>query len=273
MYPQSGVHQGYIERPPSLYEILGGEYEPCFAHNTGYQFFVTVDPSNRLIEWHLTCSPEKANGVIRHKLYIPVSKNPEDDRTFTVLWTRGKRKNKMTVWMPEEVLRNPSAIKEYGRLCKSRLLGVIQWIENRYDCIIMFEKRLGRPHYEFPMDDLEDEKVQVGREEGEDEWLDRSKKILSYETDSPIKASTISARAKNAEVIAIETVAAKEREASILAELTEMKGYITLIAEGQLTQGESIATISDILQNLLGIKKPEPEQEPIKESDPGVMFR
>ena len=259
--PQSQVHQGYIERTPSLHDILGGEYEPCFAHNTGYQFFITVPPKIRINEWNLTCPPENANGVHRWKLFIPLSRDPEDDRMFTILWTK-KRQEKMTIWMPEEVLRGPS-ILEWNQLCKARLQKVVKWIESRYNCILMFEKRLGKPEFEFEETELSEEDVQLGRNKGEDEWFDKSRDILAYETNNPIKASMVSARALNRARIV-------EGQAQLASEIQEMKEIILALAEGQILQSEHLGTISNVLTGLL---KTEPnEQSESSETDPGVMF-
>lgn len=261
-YPPSGVRQGYPQRTPSLHDILGGEYEPCFAHNTGYQFFITVPPKTLLNEWNLTCPPENASGVYRWKLFIPISRDPEDDRTFTILWTKGKRHEKMTVWMPEEVLRGPSII-EWNQLCKARLQKVVKWIETRYNGVLMFEKRLGKPEFEFEETELSEENVQLGHIKGDDEWFDKSRGVLAYETNNPIKAATVSARALNRARIV-------EGQAIISGEIQEMKEHIVKIVEGQLLQNEHLGTITNVLSGLLN---QEPKEKPdAYEPDPGVMF-
>lgn len=261
-YPPSGVPQGYPQRTPSLHDILGGEYEPCFAHNTGYQYFITVPAKTLLNEWNLTCPPEKASGVYRWKLFVPISRNPDDDRMFTVLWTKGKRHEKMTIWMPEEVLRGPS-ILEWNQLCNARLQKVVKWIESRYDCVLMFEKRLGRPEFEFEETELSEENVQLGRNKGEDEWFDKSRDVLAYETNNPVKASMVSARALNRARIV-------EGQAQLASEIKEMKEIILALADGQILQSEHLGTISNVLTGLL---KTDPEDQPDpSEPDPGVMF-
>lgn len=268
-YPPSGVPQGYPQRTPTLHDILGGEYEPCFAHNTGYQFFITVIPKTLQNEWTLTCPAEKASGVHRWKLFIPLSRDPEDDRTFTILWTKGKKHEKMTIWMPEEVLRGP-AIEEWNQLSKTRLNKVVKWIEKRYDCVLMFEKRLGKSEFEFEETDIEEKDVQLGRTKGDEEWFDKSRGFLAYETNNPVKASTVSARALNTSRIADELTRSRDRETLLLGELKEMKGIIVALAEGQIVQSENIKVIGDILSGLL--ESSPQEQSKRTDDDLGGMF-
>ena len=267
-YPPSGVPQGYVSKVPTMFEILGGEYEPCFVHNVGYQFFITVSPSKRLDEWHLTCDPEKASGVLRHKLLVPISKDVDDDRTFTVLWTQGRRKEKMTVWMPEEILRNPEAILQYGEVCKGRLTKVTQWVENRYDCVLMFEKRLGRPEMEIIEEELRPEEVEIGRFPGEDEYFDQSKGALAYETTNKIKAADVSSRAKNARIVAKELRASRENQEVLLTKVSDIETIISELAKGQIVQGENLTKITNVLSRAIGNeKKPDAPG-----TDPGGMF-
>jgi len=269
-YPPSGVRQGYVPKVPSLYEILGEEYEPCFVHNVGYQFFITVRPNTKLEEWDLTCEPSKASGVVRNKLIIPFSKDIDDTRTFTTLWTKGTTKEKMTVWMPEEVLRNESAIHQYGAMCKGRLGKVIRWVENRYGCVLIFEKRLGRPEFEFELEELDPDTVVVDRLPGDDEYFNASKGPIAYETTNKTKAADVSARARNARIIAEELKSTRENQELLIVKLTDIETTIYELAEGQIVQGENLMTITNVLSSLIG-KEDEAETK-VKETSPGDMF-
>jgi hypothetical protein len=262
-----GVPPGYPSRSTTLFEILGGVYEPCFVHNVCYEFFVTVSPSTHLDEWHLTCDPERASAVSRWKLSVPISKDVDDDRTFTLLWTLGKRREKLRICMPEEVLRNPEAINQYGQLCKERLTKVVRWLEARYGFVLMFEKRLGRSEHEFPLEGLDKDNVVVGKLPGEDEFFNASKGPMAYETTNKIKAADVSASARNARIIAEELKATRENQDRLLEKVSGMELVMSEMAMGQVAQGENLSKLTEVLAKIVGTDKSSPPP-----TDPGGMF-
>ncbi|MCD6468138.1 MAG: hypothetical protein J7L32_02350 [Thermoplasmata archaeon] len=103
-------------------------FERCRVHNISYAFRVVVPP-RMPVKWD--SESDLNNGVTQHSLVYPF----KDLGNVTFKRIRGKKEDKLVVWLPE-IWLSREQLPDYERIIGGYCQQCANWFMKRYDCML-----------------------------------------------------------------------------------------------------------------------------------------
>ena len=242
--------------PPSpinaLADILEITEISVRAHSIGWDLHVMWGPNQNLEDWIQTKKPAKCNGVDNRTLRVPASRDPWDERNYTMHWANGPKSNKITIWFPDVTLEHHQATEAFKGWCNLAVKKIKIWLEARYGLGLIILK----PHQkgEFAAIIIEDEiKVDTPTRDGEIHTDRSTVKNPEVEFSSGLRASTFQKYLADHDKIKKEN---EELKVLILQKFDRFESLLCQMADGMEKTANAL----------------KPKEQP-KETDPEGMFR